>query len=742
MKKLSTLLLFLICFWSSKTIAQDTTCNAGFHVTYQNGNTLQFNPMTIGSPPTFHYWNFGDGSSSNDVFPIHTYFNGSVFTVYHSIVSYSNGVITCNDSAFMIVQVQTTPPPCNLAAGFYSYRDTTVLNPYTYHFQNTTVPLHNTDSIRWIFGDGTSSNQVNPNHTYSQPGNYLVCFRVQQRDSVGILTNCVSETCDSIVVAPVNIPCNLTANFYSYADTTTTNLYTYQFVNTTTPLNNTDSSWWTFGDGTSSSQVHPQHTFNHPGAYTVCLYVQQINPNGGVPNCNSQICHTITIIQTPPPCNLVANFYSYSDTLSGTTLNTYHFQNTSTPTNANDSIRWTFGDGTSSNQVNPNHTYTQSGTYTVCLRVQQRDSLGILTNCVSEICHVITIAAICNIQSNFSWIVDSVNHKTVYYTNLTTPANTNATILWNLGDGTTSTQWNPVHTYSQPGTYNVCLYVQLSQTCTGYLCHSVVITSAPPPPVDCQHQSAFNFSSASGNSQLFSFTPLTVNNNAQYTWTFGDGTGSHDITSTHHYAQAGNYTGCLTVYMNANCASTTCKPVHVAQQVNCDSAFVSYTYTSDSLFPNRYYFHAISNYQLTDQTWTITKASGTIATLHQNNPSYTFTDTGYYYVCLRAVTAGGCIKQYCQYIFIDHINTSNTCNLHVFPNPAVNLITTIIPLNYPEMIHIYIYNSSNILVKEKHQQGTSGNNIAILPVANLVSGIYTMKVIHGNSICYTQFVKL
>jgi len=703
MKKLATLFLLIISFWGRSSNAQGTICNAAFNVTYINGNTLQFNPViTAGLPSTQHYWHFGDGGVSQAVSPAHTYLSGSVFTVVHYVIkSDSIGTVICMDSAYSTVQVQTSPPICNLVANFYSYQDSTATNTHTYQFVNTTVPLHSTDSIRWTFGDGTASNQVNPVHTYTNVGpntlSYTVCLRVQQRDSTGALTNCISEICH-VVVVNNPITCNLTASFYSYQDSTATNTHSYQFVNTTVPLHNTDSIRWTFGDGTASNQLNPNHTYAQAGTYTVCLRVQQRDSLGVLLNCVSEICHQVVV--TPgTTCTLIANFYASQDTTSGS-INTFHFINTSAPLNAYDSVRWTFGDGTSSNQLNPNHTYAQAGTYTVCLRVQKRGPNGVgLTNCISEICHVVTVTYVCNLHANFSWHADSLNNRKIYFTNLTNPVSTAATILWNLGDGTTSTAWNPVHVYAQPGTYQVCLYVQLTPTCTSYYCSFITVL----PTVNCQQQSNFNFTTASTNSQLFNFTPLSVNNNAQYTWTFGDGTGSHSITASHVYTQPGNYTACLTVYQNANCASTTCRPVQVMQQINCDSVHVSYNYYTDSLVPNKVYFHTVSNYSVIHETWTITNINtGLVTTLSQYNPVHVFTDTGYYHVCLRAETSGGCIKEYCQYIYIAHVSSTNICNLQPYPNPGTNTISVNVALNLPEMIHVYVYNSMNLLVKEKH----------------------------------------
>jgi hypothetical protein len=259
-------------------------------------------------------------------------------------------------------------------------------------------------------------------------------------------------------------------------------------------------------------------------------------------------------------------------------------------------------------------------------------------------------------------------------------------------------------------------------------------------------QSNFSILGATGNSHLFYFIPNNINTAWQYTWTFGDGTGSHDITTSHNYTLPGNYTACLTVFQNANCASTTCKPVNITSQFNCDSVHVSYTYQSDPTYPNRFYFHTVSNYSVINETWTITRlpASSTTppVTINQYNPVYVFNDTGYYRVCLRAVTSFGCIKEYCQYIHITQVVPVPNCNLQPYPNPATNSVSANVFLYQPQMIDVFIYNSMNVLVKEKHQQGYTGNNVVSLPIENLIAGIYTMKVMHGGIVCYAQFVKL
>jgi hypothetical protein len=327
------------------------------------------------------------------------------------------------------------------------------------------------------------------------------------------------------------------------------------------------------------------------------------------------------------------------------------------------------------------------------------------------------------------------------FTNLTIAPSATATAMWFFGDGSSASTWNASHVYAQPGRYYVCLRVQVSTSCIRYKCDSITIPVPPPP---CNNQSNFSVIAATTNSQTFTFVPAYQNPAAVYTWTFGDGTGSHDMIATHHYASAGVYTACLTVWRSSTCASTTCKTVQVSAQINCDSVHVYYTWQRDPQLVNKLYFVANSNYPILDQTWTIQKLpTGATITLHQNNPSYIFPDTGYYHVCLRAVTLGGCVKEYCTTIHIEQVGGgTNGCTLTAYPNPASSTVNVNIVLTAPEMIYAYMYNSLNVLVMSQTQQGVTGNNLMTFNVSSLVPGSYTIKFIHGNSICYTQFQKL
>lgn len=677
-------------------------------------------PLASGDSIT---WNFGDGNTSHDVNPLHTYANAGTYNVCLIVKKNSNipGATPCIKYICKTVVVQA---PCNLVVNF-SWT-AAASNSLIIQFANLSTPLSPADSTIWSFGDGSSSYAVNPLHTYANAGTYNVCLIVKKNSNLPGSTPCIRYSCKTVVVLP---PCNLVADFTWRADSAIAQKI--WFTNTSVPISTNDSIHWTFGDGTSSGLMNPDHTYAQPGTYTVCLRVQKRGPAGTVINCISEVCKVL-IVQ--PNCNLIANFTWRVDSLIAQKL---WFTNTSVPISTNDSIHWSFGDGTFSGLMNPDHTYAQPGTYTVCLRVQKRNNAGGVYNCVREICKTIVIQPTCNFQPNFSWHLDSTNNKKVYFTNLTVVPVTTASAIWFFGDGTSASTWNAIHEYAQPGRYYVCLRVELSPTCVRYKCDSITV-----PPA-CNNQSNFSFVRASTNSQTYTFIPDLQNTAAQYIWTFGDGTGSNIMIPTHHYAQAGTYIACLTVMVNGSCASTTCKTIVVTGQVNCDSIHVSYTYQHDPYIPNKVYFYANSNYPILDQTWTISRVPvGTTppVVLHQNNPVYVFTDTGYYNVCLRAVTLGGCIKEYCSVIHIEHV--ASQCTLQAYPNPATTTVNVNVTLPTSLMINVYVYNTLNVLVKEKHQQGVTGNNIVSLAIGDLIAGYYTMKVIYGNYNCNSAFQKL
>jgi PKD repeat protein len=729
----------------TKLVVIQQACNLTAYFTWHadssNHLNIIFNNFSSPlSPSDSVSWTFGDGTGSSNINPSHIYTNAGTYTVCLRVKKNSTvaGTAPCVSEICKTVIVNQ---PCNIQA--YFNWNTVASNPLAIAFQNLSAPLSNTDSIKWTFGDGTVSYDVNPIHTFLNAGTYTVCLRVKKLNNTAGTTPCVSEICKTVIVTQ---PCNLAANF-SWSAVASSPL-SIAFQNSSIPISSTDSVRWTFGDGTTSTAINPLHTYTNAGTYTVCLRIKKNSTISGSAPCVSEICKTIVVVQS---CNLVA-YFNWSN-LSGNPL-AVAFQNLSNPLSPTDSVRWTFGDGSSSTAINPTHTYANAGSYTVCLRVKKINNATGTAACVSEICKTVIVAVNqnCNLVPNFTWNNTAANPSTFAFQNTSTALSPTDSVKWTFGDGSSSMAFNPIHTYTNPGTYSVCLRIKKNSTvagnvpCVREICKTIIVLATPA----CNLVAYFTWSNAnSPNTFAFQNLSTPISSTDSIRWTFGDGTSSLSINSTHTYAQAGTYTVCLrikknsTVAGNVACVREICKVVTVLPQINCDSIHVSYTYQRDPFVANKIYFYANANYSIQDQTWTISKLSPSTqppVILHQNNPAYVFNDTGYYRVCLKAVTLGGCIKEYCSIIRIEQV--ALLCNLQAYPNPTSSLINVSVQLLQPEMIHAFVYNSMNNLVREKHQQGTTGNNTVSLNVNDLVPGLYTIKVIYGNTICYARFNKL
>ncbi|WP_170943245.1 PKD domain-containing protein, partial [Methanosarcina spelaei] len=205
-----------------------------------------------------------------------------------------------------------------------------------------------------------------------------------------------------------------------------------------TDISKNATEWkWNFGDGTTSTQQNPTHKYSKAGTYTVNLTVK--NAEGS----NTTI-KTDYIKVTAKP---VANFTS-SVTSGKVPLNVV-FTDTSTGTPTG--WKWNFGDGTTSTQQNPIHKYSKAGTYTVNLTVT--NAVG--SNTVTKTNYIrITTKPVADFTSSVTSGKAPIN---IAFSDTSTGTPTKW--QWNFGDGTTSTQQNPVHKYSKAGTYTVNLTV-------------------------------------------------------------------------------------------------------------------------------------------------------------------------------------------------------------------------------------------------------------------------------------------
>ena len=129
--------------------------------------------------------------------------------------------------------------------------------------------------------------------------------------------------------------------------------------------------------------------------------------------------------------------------------------NSSDPDGDELTYTWNFGDETPiSSDENPVHIYKKPGLYTVTLTVSDGKNNN---NISKEIKIGISISSNLPPIANFSYTIENL---TVYFIDESIDQDGNISIWnWDFGDMNTSTERNPIHTYSKHGTYNVTLMV-------------------------------------------------------------------------------------------------------------------------------------------------------------------------------------------------------------------------------------------------------------------------------------------
>ncbi len=203
---------------------------------------------------TGYYWDFGDGNTDSGVTVTHTYSTAGTYTVTLTVVD-SNG-FTDNDTVVISVSVNN-PPTADFSWG--AARST----GKTYQFQDKSSDDGAVVKWNWEFGDGTTSSDQNPSHSYTSPGNYTVCLTVWDDKGLNSTTcktlEVVNDAPTAVITANVSsgyVP--LSVSFDAGSSTDDFSIVSYH---------------WDFGDGTTSDEKTITHTYHAPGKYTVSLTV-------------------------------------------------------------------------------------------------------------------------------------------------------------------------------------------------------------------------------------------------------------------------------------------------------------------------------------------------------------------------------------------------------------------------------------------------------------------------------------
>lgn len=378
-------------------------------------------------------WDFGNGDTSSLQNPSLNYTLNKTYKI--SLTITTNNLCV----GYFSQNLTVTSVVCNINTGF-SYVNNGNNNV---NFTDTSTIVGTPPfSYLWDFSLDTTSAQ-NPNYTYGFNGDWLATLTVT--DSLG----CSDSTTQLISVN--SLPCNAT---FSYVDNGNGNYSFSSFPTGVSPF----GYMWNFDDGTTLQAPNPSHTFTSNGTYAVGLVTQ-----------DSNLCSTLdfdTIIVTNIGCNSFTPNFTYIDNGNGN----YTFTNTTT---GNFILSdWGFGDGNTSTQTNPIHTFTTNGTYTVVLAISDSSVIGPNT-CIDYFTQTINVTGVPNppgCNAGFVIYADSISNNFIVVNSST---GNNLTFFWEFGDGNTSTLPFPNYTYTSPGPFNLCLTVDDGNSCSNMFCDSI-----------------------------------------------------------------------------------------------------------------------------------------------------------------------------------------------------------------------------------------------------------------------------
>lgn len=242
--------------------------------------------------------------------------------------------------------------------------------------------------------------------------------------------------------------------------------------------NDPDTWKWSYNSGGGwvqfSTVQSPTTTFTHTGIYDIRLYVE--NEHG-----NDTLIKTDYIEVVEPPEYPVAQFTS--DTTTGYRPLTVQFTDLSSgsPTD----WYWEFGDGGNSTLKNPQYTYQSTGTFSVSLTVT--NIYGNDSHTKNDYISVFYAPPIANFEANRTQGDPPLN---ISFTDLSVPGEGTINFWhWDFGDGTTSGEQHPIHTYTESGVYTVTLTVvddlvqEDTKTRTGYIFVGVTVEAKQYGPI-------------------------------------------------------------------------------------------------------------------------------------------------------------------------------------------------------------------------------------------------------------------
>ncbi len=318
--------------------------------------------------------------------------------------------------------------------------------------------------------------------------------------------------------------------------------------------------------------------------------------------------------------------------------------------------------------------------------------------------------------ADFSW--DGTNDPTIDFTDET--ANFPTAWEWDFGDGNTSFDQNPSHTYASPGNYSACL--KASNTAgEDSICKTVIVNVGAP---------IANFNFDPNNDPEIDFFDASSNLPTSWAWDFGDGNGDIIANPAHTYGDTGTYQVCLTV-SNAFGSDDTCKSVSVENRAPI--ALYTFVITDSTVV-----FTDLSGFSPIQWSWDFDYNGETSSV---QNPTFTYPNANATYnVCLTASNQYGSSQPYCTDVEIDKtlgVKDVIENSISIYPNPTGDILTI-------ELDKLGAESRFNIIDMQgrKVRSAMLNSTRTEINLSQIKPGVYQMEVSNGNTVKSFSVVKM
>jgi gliding motility-associated-like protein len=463
----------------------------------------------------------------------------------------------------------------------------------------------------WEFGNGNTSELKNPSANYIDPGVYLAeLFDGKNGPKIGEIEITVLAKPEIMISASEQTGCSP---------------FQVQFTNESIvdPNSQITGFFWDFGDGGNSTLENPNYTYANEGIFTVSLRLES-----DLVNCDETVTFKDYIIVSG---NVNAGF-SIDNTVICEAPATFNITN-NTIDMSGYTYTWDFENGQTSTDYNPPAaTYTEEGTYTIVMTVDNGDGcLVMLSRDVVVGKPFIDISFPDTVCINGSYLIQN-----------STQANS---FLWGFGNGAipqTSNLKNPTVKFTQGGSQIVTLSAIASNTCQADTFFTVFVEAPSAaftidPLILCTDPAVYTFTHPQSGFADYTWfieeLDTFVKGGPQFTFTYDE-----PFRDSFYISRLDTFTVYLSVLTNAGCnAIDSFEFYHRAPEAhfvpNVTRGCAPLTVNFDEV--------SLSTENITSWDWIF--GDGDIA--NTNSPddmTHTYTDPGEYYVQLTIVNEAGC----------------------------------------------------------------------------------------------------